>query len=88
MHFIVVFCFKIWSTMAFCIAYLCQQQEDRNIPPKKHYEIPFVRWYAVLFPPPRTPFWIVALWCPLTTQFTQTEEEHGVLLTNIMKYRL
>ena len=89
MHFIVVFCFKIWSTMAFCIAYLCQQQEDRNIPPKKHHEIPFLRGGILRSSlPPRTAFWIVALWPSLTDQIRQTQEEHGVLRTNIMKYRL
>ena len=39
--------------MAFYIAYLCQQQEDRNIPPKKHHEMPFLRGCIAVFLSPK-----------------------------------
>ena len=34
-----------------CYIMLTQTQEEHGVPPNKHYEIPFVRGYAVLFPP-------------------------------------
>ena len=30
--------------------YIIQTQEEHGVPPNKHYEIPFVRRYTVLFP--------------------------------------
>ena len=70
-----------------CYIILTQTQEEHGVPPNKHYEIPFVRGYAVLFPLQATQLRVVALWrCYII--FTQTQEEHGVLRTNIMKYRL
>ena len=32
--------------------YITQTQEEHGVPPNKHYEIPFVRGYAVLFQSP------------------------------------
>ena len=32
------------------IDYITQTQEEHGVPPNKHYEIPFERGYAVLFP--------------------------------------
>ena len=73
--------------MAFYIACLCQLQEDRNIPPKKHHEMPFLRGCIAVSPTQVTQLRVVALWrCYI--KFVQTQEEHGVLRTNIMKYRL
>ena len=38
--------------------------------------------------PKGMPLRVVALWHSFTTRITQIQEEHGVPLTNIMKYRL
>ena len=41
---------RVAAFVAYLITYITQTQEEHGMPPNKHYEIPFVRRYTVLFP--------------------------------------